>query len=238
MQPQDNKKKPHEFDAFIENYRKNQDSHVALSGETGAFFAQYKAEKLYEWFPEYRTKRIDILDFGCGDGLMTELVHKTFPQARLFGVDPSEKSIQVAQQNFSNPLFAWFDGIRTAFQNQSMDLIFAAGVFHHIPLDQHQTCIDEIFRILKPGGQFVLFELNPINPLTQLTFRRSPVDRDATMLWPTYAKNLCSKYGALKIKYYCFFPHFARNLRFLEPYMTKLCFGALYAVIVKKGNRN
>jgi ubiquinone/menaquinone biosynthesis C-methylase UbiE len=224
----------HEFDAFIENYRENQNKHVSLSGESGAFFAQYKAEKLYEWFPEYREKNITVLDFGCGDGLMTELVHKVFPQATLFGIDPSEKSIEVAQRNFKTPHFFWFDGNKTDFTDQSMDLIFAAGVFHHIPFEQHAACIKEIMRILKPGGRFVLFELNPLNPLTQITFKRSPVDRDAQMLWPNYAKKITALSGNLHIKYYCFFPHFARALRFLEPYMTWLPLGALYAVILKK----
>lgn len=234
MHTQKNKPSTHEFDSFIENYRENQNKHVALSGESGTFFAEYKAQKLFEWFPEYRNHAISILDFGCGDGLMTELVHKVFPLAKVSGIDPSAKSIDEAQKSFTKPHFAWFDGARAPFNNQSMDLIFAAGVFHHIPFDQHQACINEIFRMLKPGGRLVLFELNPINPLTQLTFRRSPVDRDATMLSPRYARNLVTKHGALDTKYYCFFPRFAGRLRFLEPYMTWLCLGALYAVIVKK----
>ncbi len=235
MPPHQNQPKGHhEFDDFIQNYRSNQDQHVALSGESGAFFADYKAQKLYEWFPVYHHKSITILDFGCGDGLMTEYVHLTFPMAETFGVDPSAKSIEAAQKHFPSSHFSWFDGTQTPFASESMDLIFAAGVFHHIPFPEHQTCINEIMRILKPGGHFVLFELNPFNPLTQLTFRRSPVDRDATMLFPKYARQILARYGSPTTKYYCFFPHFARRLRFLEPYMTWFGLGALYATIIKK----
>ena len=235
MQPQSKNNPPqHEFDTFITDYRTNQDQHVALSGESGAFFAQYKIQKLYEWFPAYRHKPISILDFGCGDGLMTELTLKAIPQAEAFGIDPSAKSIEEAQRNFKAPHFFWFDGATAPFANNSMDLIFAAGVFHHIPFEQHKTCIDEIFRVLKPGGSFVLFELNPFNPLTQLTFRRSPVDRNATMLFPHYARKIVAAHGSAQTKYYCFFPRFARKLRFLEPYMAWFGLGALYAVIIKK----
>lgn len=113
------------------------------------FFARYKTEKLYEWFPAYRDKTISILDFGCGDGLMTEFVHQAFPQAETFGIDPSAKSIEEAEKNFTAPHFSWFDGTATPFASNSIDLIFAAGVFHHIPFERHKTCINEIFRVLK-----------------------------------------------------------------------------------------
>jgi SAM-dependent methyltransferase len=92
----------------------------------------------------------------------------------------------------------------------------------------------EIVRILKPGGVFVIFELNPLNPLTVRTFRRNPIDQDATMLKPWYAYNLTNKFGTSTIKFYCFFPKFFAWLRPLEKFLTKFPFGALYAMILKK----
>ena len=87
----------HEFDKYINNYRKQMYKSLALSGESSTCFAEYKAQKLQEWFPKKAQKNISILDFGCGDGLMTSFVQYFFPKAQLHGVDPSENSIKTAQ---------------------------------------------------------------------------------------------------------------------------------------------
>jgi ubiquinone/menaquinone biosynthesis C-methylase UbiE len=224
----------HEFDSYIKNYRKNQDKHVALSGESGTFFAEYKVQKMAEWFPELVNGSYKVLDYGCGDGLMTFFAEKQFQKSKFYGIDPSSESIKEAQANFKSIEFSVLYNNIMPYANDSMDFVFAAGVFHHIPFDEHQQCISEIFRVLKPSGTFILFELNPFNPLTVLTFKRSPVDKNATMVFPHYGKKLVKKYGATATKYYCFFPAFVRKLRVLEPFMTKIPFGALYATIARK----
>jgi ubiquinone/menaquinone biosynthesis C-methylase UbiE len=225
----------HEFDDFIKNYRNNADQHVAISGESSAFFARYKVEKLAEWRPNLVSQELSILDYGCGDGLMTACFEAIFPKASVHGIDPSLKSIEVARKNYKNLLFAHLEGDAMPYESDSFDLISAAGVFHHIPFEEHDKWLTEIFRVLRPGGTFVLFELNPFNPLTQYVFRTSPVDRDAQMVYPGYASRVLRQYGSeLEYKYYFFFPSFLKWMRRFEAYMTKIPFGGLYAVIVRK----
>lgn len=224
----------HEFDSYIKNYRQNQDQHVSLSGESGAFFAEYKVQKMAAWFPELIMGKYAILDYGCGDGLMTFFAKKYFPNSALYGIDPSSKSIEDAAEQFKDITFEVLQNNTMPYQNASMDFVFAAGVFHHIPFDEHAQCVKEILRVLKPGGTFILFELNPFNPLTVLTFKRSPVDQNATMVFPRYGRRLVKAFGKITTKYYCFFPAFAKKLRIFEPFMTKIPFGALYAVIATK----
>jgi ubiquinone/menaquinone biosynthesis C-methylase UbiE len=226
-----------EFDGFIKNYRKNCDNALYLSGESSEFFAEYKALKLKEWFPENITKECSILDFGCGDGLMAFFVQNNFEQANLYGVDPSPESIKTAQNNFPGIEFAtnYENSYDLNFPDNRFDLIYAAGTFHHIPFDMHKGYIQEIFRVLKPGGSFVLFELNPLNPLTFITFKRNPIDYNATMMTPWYSYKLCKNNANKRsIKFYCFYPSFLKQLRSTEKYITKIPFGALYAVIGAK----
>ena len=228
-------KQPHEFDDYINQYRENQNKDVQLSGETGEFFAEYKIQKMASWFPEYQNRAIHMLDFGCGDGVMTNYAQQYFPHANIFGIDPSSKSIEYAQQIFKNtPItFNILEGNKTPYADQNFDLIYAAGVFHHIPFEEHEHYIKELTRITKKGGSIIIFELNPFNPLTIHTFKNSPIDKNAHMLFPFYTKKLVKNIGRVQTKYYCFFPAFARKLRCLEPYMTWLPAGALYATIVK-----
>ena len=224
----------HEFDTYIKAYRENLNKSLSLSGETSDFFAKYKAQKLFEWFPEYNKKNCNILDFGCGDGNMTQHVHNIFPKAKVFGIDPSSESIKEAQKTNPEILFKTVSNNTLNFPSQTFDLIYAAGVFHHINFNDHKETLNEIMRRLKPNGRFVLFELNPLNPLTRYTFKNCPIDKNATMLKPSYAKNLLKPFGKTDTKFYCFFPAQFKKLRPLEKYITKLPLGALYATIVKK----
>lgn len=222
-----------EFDKHIKNYRKNLDKSLSISGETSDFFAKYKAEKLYKWFPKFRNKHISILDYGCGDGSMTNHVQNIFPRAMLYGIDTSIQSVLQAKCKFPYINFYTLKNKTINFEKNSFDLIYAAGVFHHISFDQHSHFFDEIMKVLKPGGSFVLFELNPHNPLTRRVFQKCPIDKYATMLKPSYSKKLCKNFKN-KIIYYCFFPKFLKMLRCLEPCLSRIPLGALYACIVKK----
>ncbi|MGB7978222.1 MAG: class I SAM-dependent methyltransferase [Chlamydiales bacterium] len=225
-----------EFDQYIDGYRSNCDKSLRLSGETSAYFAEYKAKKLAEWFPSKVLESGKILDFGCGDGVMTHFVRNQFPRAQLYGVDPSPKSVEEARRQFNGILFSLNSDERPEldFSSSLFDLIFSAGVFHHIPFDKHDAYLTELFRILKPNGALVLFELNPLNPLTTLTFKRNPIDQDAALMSPWYTKKLVRKYGRSSTKFYCFFPRFLKWLRPAEPLLTKVPFGALYATLVCK----
>ncbi len=227
---------PQEFDQFAQQYRPDLDKALSLSGESSAYFAQLKVKKLAQWIPLLSNQEATILDFGCGDGLMTSFLKQEFSRAAVFGVDPSPKSIEIAQKNYIDVSFSVNSDTATTldFPDGMFDVVCAAGAFHHIPFSMHEGYMNEINRILKKNGTFVLFELNPLNPVTVMIFRRNPIDKNACMLWPWYARSLNSKYGKVRTKFYSFFPHALKYLRFTESFMTKVPFGALYAVIMNK----
>ncbi len=224
-----------EFDQYIDSYRKNLDNSLWLSGETSTYFARYKAKKIKEWTNLSLDKRHKILDFGCGDGVMTDFVSKEFSEAKTYGVDPSPKSIQEAER-YQHIQFSVNSDQNTKldFEDNFFDLIYAAGAFHHILFSLHEGYLQELTRILKPQGHLLVFELNPLNPLTVFTFKRNPIDQDATMLKPWYAHKIARKYGKTAIKFYCFFPKFFGKLRNLERYLTKIPVSALYSIIIQK----
>jgi ubiquinone/menaquinone biosynthesis C-methylase UbiE len=223
-----------EFDQYATHYRAIVDNSLAATGESSDFFARYKAGKLATWFPHFTNQPCSILDFGCGDGLMTTHVAHLFKQALVVGIDPSPESIAVAQQQPNQNISFVVAGTSLNFPGQQFDLIYAAGVFHHIEFAQHTHYLNEIFRILKPGGSFILFELNPLNHGTRYIFKRNPIDQNAHMLTPWYAQKLVKAYGISRTKFYGFFPRALRWLRWTEPFLTKLPIGGLYACIVKK----
>jgi ubiquinone/menaquinone biosynthesis C-methylase UbiE len=223
-----------EFDQYATHYRATLDQSLGITGESSEFFARYKAEKLASWFPDLQKQPSSILDFGCGDGLMAKWVATQMPRSAIVGVDPSPESITAAQINkLANIEFA-VSTPQLAYPDNQFDLIYAAGVFHHIDRAHHQHYTQDIMRVLKPGGSFVLFELNPYNPGTRYIFKRNPIDQNAQMLSPWYAHNLLQHQGITTIKFYSFFPRQLSWLRATEPWITKVPLGGLYAYIVKK----
>jgi ubiquinone/menaquinone biosynthesis C-methylase UbiE len=226
----------HEFDNYIDKYRDNCSNALWLSGESSDYFALYKAQKLKSWFPNNQYKSIKILDFGCGDGLMTHYVSTLFSNATVYGVDPSEKSIIVAQKKFPHIQFQQNSETSTHlnFKDHTFDIIFSAGTFHHIPFAMHKNYLNELLRVLKPSGRLVIFELNPLNPLTVYTFKNNPIDAHAKMLNPWYAYNLTKAFAKPTLKFICFFPKPLKWLRGIEFLFTKVPFGALYSLIIEK----
>lgn len=223
-----------EYDDYVEGYREAQNRQIALSGETADFFAEYKIQKLAAWLPEFAKREVAVLDYGCGDGLMTSRIFRHFPKAAVCGVDPSSKSVERARQRYPGITFACVQDSGLPFADGCMDLTFASGVFHHIPFIEHRSFLDEIFRVLKPGGAFALFELNPFNPFSAYVFLTSPFDANAKFMFPAYSRRLLTTYGPVRIRYCSFFPRILSGLRPLEARLTRVPFGAHYAAIVRR----
>ncbi len=208
-----------------------------LSGEAATFFAEYKATIITELFPHLHNKSIKILDFGCGDGLMTSFVGALLPQATVYGIDPSAEHIEIATIAYPTISFS-VSGHILKFSNATFNLIYAAETFHHIPPQEHEHYLQELMRILKPGGALIVFELNPYNPATAYTFRRNPHEKDAHMMRPRSTKQLMSKYGPTQSLFYSFFPQCMRLLRPLEKYMRWIPLGSVYVCMIRANRQD
>jgi SAM-dependent methyltransferase len=220
-----------------EKYRKNLTASRAISGDAATFFAEYQAQKLAEWFSAQRTARLTILDFGCADGIMTSFMQHIFVNATIYGIDPSQEHIALAQEMYPGIHFQCAGDTASQpllFADNTFDLIYTTEVFHHIPTKEHAGYCAELLRILKPGGTLIIFELNPLNLATVYRFKIDPLEQDAQLITPWYARGLLKQYGIVRLRFYDFFPNILGELRILEPYLTWLPFGGLYAVSVIK----
>lgn len=107
-------------------------------------------------------------------------------------------------------------------------------VFHHIPFNEHKHYLKEIHSILSPGGIFVIFELNPFNPMAQYIINTAAIDINAHILMPWYTKKLMNSYGKVKTRYCAFVPPVLKSLLPLENYITRIPLGAFVVTILKK----
>jgi SAM-dependent methyltransferase len=166
-----------EFDPYAQQYD------TVLAGALGRLagdvdrFASYKVTEVAHLSRDRNVTH--VLDFGCGTGRSLQFIAQAFPNAQLFGFDPSEDCIaQARERRLPAVLAAAWDDIRI----QQYDCILAANVFHHIPparrADELKKCAD----VLRPKGSVFVFEHNPYNPATRWVFDRCPFDRDASMI--------------------------------------------------------
>jgi len=195
-------------------------------------YAQYKAQRIKNLIPEFNRSGINILDFGCGDGLMTNYLQEVFFEANVIGVDQSEEKVMRARKNYPGISFQHIAQKRLPFADNTFDALVAADVLHHISRSEHQRWLKELMRVLKPGGYFILLELNPWNIFTRREFKRNQLEKNAHMLSPHYAKKLLNNFGQSKSHYYYFFPKWF----IFEPIIKKLPLSSLYSVSLQKDN--
>lgn len=148
-----------------------------------AFFDGHAAADAYDVFtPATNARLIDafarlsrlppgarVVDLGCGSGAFTDVL-----QWRGYccsGADLSPKLIGLARAKFPNVEFSVGDVERLGFSDASFDGVLLSGLVHHLP--DPSRCATEVFRILRPGGAFVAFDPNRMNPFMYLYRDRS-----------------------------------------------------------------
>ncbi|HZQ14669.1 MAG TPA: class I SAM-dependent methyltransferase [Pseudolabrys sp.] len=105
-----------------------------------------------------------VIDVGCGSGAFTEVLSRRGFQAS--GLDISSKLIALAKRKFPAIDFYEGDAERLPFDAGRFDGVLLSGLIHHFP-DQRALAA-EVFRVLKPGGRFVAFDPNRMNPFMWL----------------------------------------------------------------------
>jgi SAM-dependent methyltransferase len=172
------------------------------------------------------------LDVGCGRGELLRLAGHEF--ARAVGCDPSSKMLDAfpTVEIFKQPSPA-----ELPFPDQSLDLVTAVCVYHHVPSQQRASLTESIYRVLKPGGVFCLIEHNPWNPVTRLIVRRCPIDVDAELLTSSAASRLLrsSDLEIVETAYLLYFPErIFKRLARVEHWLRKCPMGGQFAMFCRR----
>jgi len=116
-------------------------------------------------------------------------------------------------------------------------VVTAACVYHHLSKQEQHALTCEARRVLRPGGVFVIFEHNPLNPATRLIVSRTPVDPNAVLLTGGECRNVVRAAGLAveKTVYYLFLPE--RLLQVagkLETLLSAVPLGGQYAILANR----
>lgn len=122
------------------------------------------------WNKEFRNLKwygledgMDVLELGSGPGYFTEQLVKNLPQAQITALEIDKMLITNAEQMLSDIpesrlRFVEASVYETGLPDNAFDFAVARLLFLHLhhPIDAAK----EIFRVLKPGGKFVIIDVD------------------------------------------------------------------------------
>lgn len=222
-----------DFNEYKNLYVKTIEDSLRFTGKKHDFFTSLKAKILKKTISRHTpaSKNLQLLDIGCGHGL----IHKHLKDCNLaiVGVEVANEVIQLAQE--ANPEVKYFthDGKTLPFTTHEFDVAIAICVMHHVLPEQWTHFLQEMKRVLKPGGLGIIFEHNPYNPFTRYIVTNNILDKDATLLSSIKLKYLMKIAGFSHItsRYILFTPLSHRIFRLLDNVLAHIPLGAQYYTI-------
>ena len=126
---------------------------AATTYDSAAHVQKWSGNQLLEGLDGIQSLE-SIIDLGCGTGTQTTLLKKLFPQAQVAGVDFSAPMLAYAKANQPHASLKWLccDAEDLALDDQSEDLVFSNFALQWC--NDLSPSLAEIYRVLKPSGQF------------------------------------------------------------------------------------
>lgn len=219
------------FDNVSKEYLADLDNNLRLTGGDSHFFYKSKLEHILSVI---RQKPSCVLDFGCATGEFTRMLTTIFPDAQITGYDPAAECIKVANQNSSCGNVRFIDTLQNLPYRP--DFIVATGVFHHIPPQDKQRALSDLFEVMADFGMIIVFEHNLFSPFTQLIVSMAAVDKGATLIKCSSMRDMLKNAGFKNIrhKYISFFPPFLKALLPIERLLESCPAGAQYLAVAEK----
>jgi SAM-dependent methyltransferase len=228
-----------EFDLLADEYHEQHAANIAITGEGPEYFAEYKIADLRTLVQTKKIAAEHILDFGSGIGNSVPYFRKYFGQSCLHCADVSSRSIEIAEMRFPGEERYVLIGKDIPLPSHSQDIVFSACVFHHIPHEEHQHWLVELRRVAKPGGLLVIYEHNPLNPLTVRAVNTCPLDVNARLIRSGVLRQRARSSGwtNARVDYRLFFPSMLKWLRPWERHLGWLAIGAQYRMAANADDR-
>lgn len=112
-------------------------------------------ERISQHFPD---KSCSLLDIGCGGGFLTNALAEKGHQ--IFGIDLSEKSLGIAQQEDQTKTVCYrkANAYALPFKKEHFNVVCAMDLLEHV--EKPAKVIAQAARVLKPGGLFFFHTFN------------------------------------------------------------------------------
>jgi ubiquinone/menaquinone biosynthesis C-methylase UbiE len=150
------------LDRILQKRRRSQEQYFNLiAGRLGKNYCPGRSWEAIGHLALRLTPAIDIADLGAGEGLLSQLLAQRARQ--VWCIDNSPRMVEVgselAEKNgLVNLGYKLGDIELVPLADRSVDLAILSQALHHA---QHpEIAVNEAFRILRPGGQLLVLDLN------------------------------------------------------------------------------
>jgi SAM-dependent methyltransferase len=124
--------------------------------------APYFARVIRQHFPA--DKDAKILDVGCGHGPLVHL-SRQFGYRNAMGVDRSPEQIAEARRlGIEGVIEGDLMEVLRSLPANSHDVVIAFDVIEHFDRNELLPFVDEVYRVLKPGGKWIIHTPNALSP--------------------------------------------------------------------------
>ena len=155
------KQREREFHNLLRDKKLESSVHFeSLTANKKYYSITRKSLKFVETWLSQKCLGKKVLDYCCGNGGRS-LSIANLGAAQVVGIDISDASIENAKRNASNEgvnknlQFFVMDAENMKFDSNTFDIVYEAGVLHHLNLERAYF---EIARVLKPDGHCICIE--------------------------------------------------------------------------------
>ena len=127
-----------------------------------------------EVFTSTPVQQVRVLDVACGTGRTLRLIRGMLPEASLFGTDLSPAYLRKANQLLSQnpgelPQLLQANAEELPYLNNYFHAVTCVFLFHELPPAVRQRVIEQAFRVVQPGGVFVICDSIQVSDSPELT---------------------------------------------------------------------
>ncbi len=119
-----------------------------------------------------------IVDLGCAAGALTHFFASS--GATVVGVDSEPRAIAKARSLFPELEFLEADVTNLPFADGSFDKAVAGDLVEHLDDATLRAMLDEVRRVLVPGGSLAIYTPNPRHPIERLKARNLVLAQNPT----------------------------------------------------------
>lgn len=122
----------------------------------------YRSRIFIQKFKKHLNESIEILDVGCGDGSIIEILEENGIKGKNYtGLDVSFNNTELFKNKFKGKYKVLNDNFakKNLNLNKKFDAILLIGVIHHMYLDI-ENVFENLFNHLKVGGKIIIVEPN------------------------------------------------------------------------------
>lgn len=149
----------------------------------------------------------NVLDLGCGTGMLTSQILELFPDAHVYAIDGSIKMLEAARANldeFSGQITLAKADFRDPWDQifeEPLDVIIHYSALHHLPHDAVREVYTRLAKVLRPGGWFlhgdILLEHLP-EPVKEIANRIARLQKESALMDIKGGEELLNEFYRIK----------------------------------------